>query len=75
MSETPEEMFNKYYTPEDFSKFEWRILHYMCEMCEKHGSFTETELFFHTKLEAYIDEKLSKEYLEGKQGTRYVLVY
>jgi hypothetical protein len=31
MSETPEEMFNKYYTPEDFSKFEWRILHYMCE--------------------------------------------
>ncbi|HZA70785.1 MAG TPA: hypothetical protein VE548_13905 [Nitrososphaeraceae archaeon] len=74
MSETPEEMFNKYYTHEDFARFKWRILHYMCDMCDKHGTFTETELFFHTRLRAYFDEKLNQEYLHGKRGTLYKLL-
>lgn len=43
-------------------------------MCEKYGNFTETELFFHTDLKAYMDDKFGQEYLKGKRGALYKLL-
>jgi hypothetical protein len=70
MSETSEEMFRKY-TPHDFSLFKWRVLHHICQMPDSYGGFTETELFLHTNLRAYFDDKLKHEYLEGRRGALY----
>jgi hypothetical protein len=73
-SETPEEMFRKYINEHDLLMFKWRILKYMCEMCDKYETFNDRELFHRTDLKAFIDSKLSQEYLAGKGGTLYELV-
>ena len=51
---TPEEMFKEQITTEDLSKFEWRILKYMCGVAGIYDTFPETLLFHRTDLKAYI---------------------
>ena len=67
MSEKPaEEIANEF---NDSDRFKWRIVKYMCEMCDKYGTFLEIELFFRTDLKGYIDEKYGQDYLHGKGAT------
>jgi hypothetical protein len=47
-----EEIANEF-NDSDLFRFKWRILKYMCQMCEKYGTFLETELFFRADLRVY----------------------
>jgi hypothetical protein len=67
-------MFGKYITQEDLFRFKWRILKYMCEKADSYDTFPETELFHRTELKAYIDPKLSQQYLEGQRGTLHKII-
>jgi hypothetical protein len=71
---TPEDMYRKYINADDLTRFKWRILRYMCELCEKYESFPETELFHRTDLKAYIDNKLSQQYLSGKKSLYKIIM-
>jgi hypothetical protein len=66
--DTPEEMFRKYITTEDLFKIKWKILKYMCDVSNIYNTFPEILLFHRTDLKAYIDSKISKEYIHGKGG-------
>jgi hypothetical protein len=68
---TPEEMFKEQITTEDLSKFEWRILKYMCGVAGIYDTFPKTLLFHRTDLKAYIDPKFSQEYLHDEGGPIY----
>jgi hypothetical protein len=46
----------------------------MCQMPRSYGGFTETELFLHTNLRAYFDEKLKQDYVQGRRGALYRLL-
>jgi hypothetical protein len=56
---THEEMFKELITTEDLSKFEWRILKYMCGVAGIYDTFPETLLFHRTDLKAYINPKFN----------------
>jgi hypothetical protein len=68
-----EEIANEF-NDSDLFRFKWRILKYMCQMCEKYGTFLETELFFRADLKGYIDEKYGRDYLHGKSASLYKLL-
>ena len=70
MSETVEEMLKRI-NKDEFSRFEWRILYYVCERPEIYGSFNEIEMLVHTNLRGYFEESWIKAYTEGKKGTFY----
>jgi hypothetical protein len=73
MNKSPQEIVDEF-TDSDLFRFKWRILKYLCEMCNKYGTFLETELFFRTDLKGYLDERYGQDYLHGKEGTLYKLL-
>lgn len=71
---TAQEIFQECITIEDLSKFQWRILKYICGVSGIYDTFPEILLFHRTDLKAYIDPKVSKEYLHDKRGALYKLI-
>jgi hypothetical protein len=74
MSEDEETMLKKYITRDDMCNLEWRILDYMCKMCDKYETFPETELLEKTGAKGYIDEMMQQDYLVGKPDSYYKLL-
>jgi hypothetical protein len=70
---SPEEVLDEV-SDLELSRFKWTILKYICEMCDRYSTFSETELFHKTRLKGYIDENYGQHYLHGRRGTLYKLL-
>jgi len=71
---TPEEIVDKF-NDRDFATFRERILKYISETPDNYRSFEESELFFKTKLQGYINRRIGQDFLQGKEtGRVYELV-